>query len=147
MRLKKTTYWIATVFVAGIMTASGVLAVTHAPAMMKGLAHLGYPVYFSDLLGVAKLVGVCVLLAPGLARLKEWGYAGLGITVLSACYSHLMSGDGLLALEPLVTFAALVASYMTRAADRRFFLSAKTPLDHGLGRVGIARSASREAQG
>ena len=145
MRWKKTTYWIATVFVAGIMTTSGVLAVTHARAMMKGLADLGYPVYFSDLLGVAKLVGVCVLLALGMVRLKECAYAGFGITVLSACYSHLMSGDGLLALEPLVTFAALVASYLTRAADRRFFPSAKAPLDRGLDRVGIAGRARREA--
>ena len=71
--MKKTTiYWIATVFVAFIMTVSGALAITQAPLMMKALAHLGYPPYFSNLLGVGKLVGVCVLLAPGLAKLKEW---------------------------------------------------------------------------
>ena len=62
-KAKATTYWIATLFVAGIMTISGVLALTHSPTMMTALAHLGYPPYFSDLLGVAKLVGVCVLLA------------------------------------------------------------------------------------
>ncbi len=124
MRARKTTFWIATLFVASIMTISGTLAVTHAPAMMKGLAHLGYPVYFSDLLGVAKLMGVWVLLVPRWPRLKEWAYVGFGITVLSASYSHLLSGDGFMALEPLITFAALVASYMTRPAERRFFASA-----------------------
>ena len=113
------TYWIATVFVVFIMTVSGGLAITHAPVMMKALAHLGYPAYFSNLLGVGKLVGVCILLAPGMVMLKEWAYVGFGITILSACYSHLLSGDGLLALEPLVTFAALVVSYMTRPGDRR----------------------------
>jgi DoxX-like family len=81
---------------------------------------LGYPPYFSDLLAAGKLVGVSVLLAPGLVKLKEWAYVGFGITVLSACYSHFLSGDGLLALEPLVTFAALVVSYLTRPASRRF---------------------------
>src|SRR5713101_1617665 len=87
--------------------------------MMKALAHLGYPPYFSDLLGAGKLVGVCVLLAPGLVKLKEWAYVGFGITVLSACYSHFQSGDGLMALEPLVTFGALVVSYLFRPASRR----------------------------
>jgi hypothetical protein len=144
MKLKKTTYWIATFFVVGIMTISGVLAVTHAPAMMTSLAHLGYPVYFSNLLGVSKLVGVCVLLAPGLARFKEWAYAGFGITILSACYSHLLSGDGLLALEPLVTFAALVVSYLTRPADRRFFPSTDALLVRDLNRTGPVGSARRE---
>ncbi|MCU1263469.1 MAG: hypothetical protein JWO80_6354 [Bryobacterales bacterium] len=130
MRDKKTTYWIATGFVVCIMTISGALAITHAPPMMKALAHLGYPPYFSDLLGAGKLVGVCVLLAPGLVRLKEWAYAGFGITVLSACYSHFLSGDGLMALEPLVTFAALVVSYLTRPASRSFLYAA---VDKALG--------------
>jgi hypothetical protein len=75
---KKTAYWIATGFVVCIMTVSGGLAIIRAPYMMEGLAHLGYPVYFSDLLGVGKLAGVCVLLAPGMARLKEWAYVAFG---------------------------------------------------------------------
>ena len=87
--------------------------------MMRALAHLGYPPYFSDLLGIAKLSGVCILLAPGFVKWKEWAYVGFGITVISASYSHWFSGDGLMALEPLVTFAALVVSYLTRPADRR----------------------------
>jgi hypothetical protein len=120
-KTKTTIYWVATLFVAGIMTISGVLAITHSPAMMTALAHLGYPPYFSNLLGVAKLAGVCVLLAPGIARLKEWAYVGFGITILSASYSHLLSGDGLLALEPLVSFAALVLSYSMRPPGRTFF--------------------------
>jgi hypothetical protein len=120
-KTKTTIYWIATLFVVGIMTISGVLAITHAPDMMRAMAHLGYPPYFSNLLGVSKLVGVCVLLVPGIAKLKEWAYVGFGITILSASYSHLLSGDGLLALEPLVTFAALIVSYLMRPPNRTFF--------------------------
>jgi hypothetical protein len=120
-RTKTTIYWIATLFLVCIMTISGVLAISHAPDMMKAMAHLGYPPYFSNLLGVSKLVGICVLLVPGIAKLKEWAYVGFGITVLSASYSHLLSGDGLLSLEPLVTFAALIVSYSMRPANRTFF--------------------------
>jgi hypothetical protein len=120
-KTKTTIYWVATLFVGFIMTISGTLALTHAPTMMTALAHLGYPPYFSNLLGVAKLIGVYVLLVPGIARLKEWAYAGFGITILSASYSHLQSGDGFLALEPLITFAALVLSYTMRPPSRTFF--------------------------
>jgi hypothetical protein len=119
MKKKTITYWIATLFVAFIMTASGTLAISHMPLFMRALAHLGYPPYFSNLLGSGKLIGVCVLLAPGLPKLKEWSYVAFGITVLSACYSHYSSGDGWLALEPLVTFTALVVSYLTRPTTRK----------------------------
>ena len=142
--MKKTAYWISTVFVAFIMTSSGVLALTHAPAMMKALAHLGYPAYFSNLLGVAKLSGVCVLLVPGWVRLKEWAYAGFGITILSACYSHLLSGDGFLALEPLITFVALLTSYLTRPSDRQYFPSMNAKLNRALDGAGMARRARGE---
>jgi len=119
MKYQKAIYWTSTIFVAFIMTVSGGLAITHFPKFMVGLAHLGYPPYFANLLGIGKLAGVIVLLAPGLGKFKEWAYPAFGITVLSACYSHLNSGDGWMALDPLVTFAALIVSYMTRPLSRR----------------------------
>jgi len=118
MKTKIIFYWISTLLVVAVMTISGVMAVTHAAPMMKALAHLGYPSYFVNLLGIAKLSGVCVLLAPGLLRLKEWAYAGFGITIISAAYSHLLSGDGLMALDPLFFFVMLTVSYLTRPAGR-----------------------------
>jgi hypothetical protein len=119
MKKRNLVYWFATGFVAVIMIASGALAILHVPQFMQALKHLGYPPYFADLLGVGKLSGVAVLLAPRLGRLKEWAYAGFGITVLAACYSHVSSGDGWLALDPLATFMALVISYAQRPANRR----------------------------
>jgi hypothetical protein len=66
---------------------------------------------------MGKLLGLVILVAPALPRFKEWVYAGFAITILSACYSHFSSGDGLLALEPLATFAALMVSYATRPLE------------------------------
>jgi uncharacterized membrane protein YphA (DoxX/SURF4 family) len=124
MKSKKTLYAITTAWVVGVMTVTGVLSVAHTKSMMEGFAHLGYPAYFANLLGVAKLLGVCALLAPRSARIKEWAYAGFAIVIVSASYSHLNSGDGLKALEPLITLAALAVSYWARPVDRRvFFLS------------------------
>jgi uncharacterized membrane protein YphA (DoxX/SURF4 family) len=118
MKARKISFWITTAWVAGVMGISGVLSVSHAKSMMEGFAHLGYPGYFANLLGVAKLLGVCALLMPGLVRIKEWAYAGFAITIVSASYSHLSSGDGLQSLEPLATLAALAVSYWTRPAYR-----------------------------
>jgi hypothetical protein len=116
---RKIAFWIATLLVVLVMTISGLLAITHAPSMMQALAHLGYPAYFANLLGVAKLSGVIVLLAPGCLRLKEWAYAGFGIIIISAAYSHLLSGDGFMALDPLFFLVMLTVSYLTRPAGRR----------------------------
>jgi hypothetical protein len=120
MKRKTITYWTATAFVTVILGVSGGMAMLHAGPMMTALAHLGYPAYFSNILGVGKIAGLFVFLAPGMPRFKEWAYTGFSITILSACYSHFSSGDGVLALEPLVTFAALVVSYVSRPPDRKF---------------------------
>jgi hypothetical protein len=53
---------------------------THKPQMMAAFASLGYPAYFPNILGVAKILGVFALLIPGAVRLKEWAYAGFTIT-------------------------------------------------------------------
>jgi hypothetical protein len=119
MKRNAIIYWITTTFVALIMGISGGMAFVHSAAFMKALAQLGYPSYFSNILGWGKLIGVAALLAPGIPRLKEWAYAGFTITVVSAVYSHFSSGSGFLALEPLITLAALAISYFTRSGARR----------------------------
>jgi DoxX-like protein len=118
MNARKITYWISTALVAAVIAISGVLSLVHSPNMVKAFAHLGYPAYFGYLLGVSKVLGVCVLLVPGWATVKEWAYAGIGITLISACVSHFASGDGLASLEPLLFFVMLIASYLTRSVSR-----------------------------
>ena len=79
---------------------------------------MGYPIYFLNILGVAQLLGAIALLVPRRATIKEWAYAGFGITYISGFISHMVSGDGPEALEPLIVFALLAASYVTRPAAR-----------------------------
>jgi hypothetical protein len=80
---------------------------------------MGYPLYFVNILGVAQLLGVGALLVPRHGTVKEWAYAGFGFIYIGGFISHFVSGDGLEALEPLALFAILVASYVTRPAQRR----------------------------
>ena len=64
------------------------------PQVAEAFAHLGFPDYFRVELAWAKLLGVVLLLAPAPARLKEWAYAGLAITLGSALIAHFSVGDG-----------------------------------------------------
>ena len=63
------------------------------PQVAAMFTHLGFPAYFRVELSWAKILGVVLLLAPVPARLKEWAYAGLAITLASALIAHLSMGD------------------------------------------------------
>ena len=58
----------------------------------------------AGVLGVAKLLGVVAVLAPRMpVVVREWAYAGFGITLVAAAFSHLASGDTATAtVAPLV---------------------------------------------
>jgi len=53
---------------------------------------LGYPHYLISFMGWAKLFGVIVILIPGLARLKEWAYAGFFFDLVRPTYSAIAVG-------------------------------------------------------
>jgi hypothetical protein len=44
-------------------------------------------------LGVAKFLGILVLLPPGMSRLKEWAYIGFVYMMGGALISHVAMGD------------------------------------------------------
>ncbi len=116
----KLAYWVPTVLFSLALTMSGLMAATHQAPMVAAYTHLGYPVYFMTILGVAKLLGAATLLAPGLPRLKEWAYAGFVINMVSAAASHLASGDPAgNAVAPVVLLGLLLASWHLRPEDRR----------------------------
>ena len=64
------------------------------PQVAEAFTRLGFPDYFRVQLAFAKVLGIVVLLAPVPVRMKEWAYAGFGITLGSAVLAHLAVGDG-----------------------------------------------------
>ena len=94
-RLRWTTFafWgVTTIFCLQIgFTAYAQLQL---PQVAEAFRRLGFPDYFRIELAIAKLLGILVLLLPVSARLKEWAYAGFGITLVSAMIAHLAIGDG-----------------------------------------------------
>jgi hypothetical protein len=87
-------YWIFTGLFAALMLLSSIPdVIMHPEAVAIVNTRLGYPAYFLPFLGVAKLLGVVVILLPGFPRIKEWAYAGFVFDLIAAMYSHISVGD------------------------------------------------------
>lgn len=116
----KIIYWIATILLCFGMLASGVSQLLHVKEMDELIAHVGYPMYFMNIIGVWKVVGVIAILIPGFKLLKEWAYAGFFFLMTGALISHLIIGDGGKAiLGPLFQTIFIILSWYLRPADRK----------------------------
>jgi len=113
MNKLKITYWITTGLFGAMMLFSATMYFI-SPQMAQTFQHLGFPAYFRIELGIAKMIGVLLLLAPFTGRLKEWVYAGFTINMISAGIAHAAAGDPISAiLTPVVFLGVLAVSYGT----------------------------------
>ena len=86
----KAIYWTGTALTSLWFGASSFGELTHSPVVWDITVKLGYPPHFIYILGVAKFLGVAVLLTPNkLLRLKEWVFAGLFFDIIFAFFSKL----------------------------------------------------------
>jgi hypothetical protein len=113
MKRKKIIYWTSTTLVALGVITSGFLYFT-SPMMIAEFKHFGFPYYFRMELGTAKIFGGFALLLPMIpSKIKEWAYAGLGITFISAIIAHSAVGDGFATLiGPFFFLFLLIVSYL-----------------------------------
>lgn len=111
MKKNNSIYWISTGLLSVMMVFSAYNYIA-SPQMAAGFKHLGFSDSFRYELAIAKVLGALVLLIPQIpVRIKEWAYAGFGITFISATIAHISSGDPLsVAVMPLVFFTVLVIS-------------------------------------
>jgi hypothetical protein len=87
---RKISYWVVLGLFLLMMTGSALGYLTGSQQMIEPFRHLGYPGYFRIMLGVAKLLGVPALIAPRVPpTVREWAYAGFGITMIAAVISHI----------------------------------------------------------
>jgi hypothetical protein len=119
-RSRMVGYWITTALVAAELGVGGIWDILRIPYVRAIIEHLGYPDYFLIIMGVWKVPGAVVLLAPGFPRFKEWAYAGAVFTYTGAVASHLAVGDGVgRVLAPLIFAGLALASWALRPAARR----------------------------
>ncbi|MEO5673302.1 MAG: DoxX family protein [Chitinophagales bacterium] len=127
--IRSVGYWIATIWLALGMLATGALQLfkVHAegalaPPGVYGITHLGYPVYFLTILGIWKILGVAALLVPNFPLLKEWAYAGFFFIMTGAIFSHIAVRDPVIELFPSILLLTMtVLSWYLRPADTRLY--------------------------
>ena len=118
-KLRTLAYWSSTALSAALFAVPGVALIVRVPHFVHDMAHLGYPDYLLPLLGVWKVLGALVILAPRLARLKEWAYAGMIFDATGATISRGILGDGIFAIAmPLIISGVVLASWALRPAGR-----------------------------
>jgi DoxX-like family len=107
------SYWTATVLFAVLLVMDGLGGVMQAEAGKEALKHLGYPVYFLPLAGVAKLLAAAAILQSRFPTVKEWAFAGFAFTCFGAFFSRLAVGDGagLLAF-PVIFLGIMLVPYV-----------------------------------
>jgi uncharacterized membrane protein YphA (DoxX/SURF4 family) len=123
----KIIYWIATLWLASGMVATGVQQLMKmnvdgalAPPGVFGITKLGYPVYILTLIGIWKILGVTAMLVPKFPLLKEWTYAGFFFLLTGALFSHIAVGHGMSELFPSFLLLVLtVLSWYFRPAGRK----------------------------
>lgn len=120
MRFRNAAYWTTTTFTAVLpLLAGGTGNLLHVDPAVESLVSLGYPTYLLTYLGVFKILGGAVLLAPRLPRLKEWAYAGLAFDLAGASFSHAVTGHPpIRAIGPLVFLAIAAVSWFLRPPSR-----------------------------
>lgn len=111
MKKRNILYWILTGTMAAFMLMGSIQDVLRVPAALAWFVHLGYPSYLLPFIGIAKILGVTAVVAPGTRRLKEWAYAGLVFDLLGATYSHISVGDSAAWLIPVIGLLLVAGSY------------------------------------
>lgn len=116
----KIIYWVATIWLALGMLSTGAVQLLGMKEEVEMIQHLGYPQYLLLILGISKILGVIVVLAPKLSRLKEWAYAGFFFTMVGAIISHLAVNDPITKILPCVLLLILITvSWYFRPSERK----------------------------
>ncbi|MEO7800980.1 MAG: DoxX family protein [Ginsengibacter sp.] len=116
----KITYWVATIWLALGMVSTGIVQLMKRKEEATMFAHLGYPVYLSTILAIAKFMGVIAVLVPKFPLVKEWAYTGFFFVMAGAVLSHFAVGNGAEDFfGPVLLLAPTIISWYFRPAERK----------------------------
>ncbi len=119
-------YWIATVWLATAMIASGIQQIFSIGGFVEIMKRLGYPSYFSQIIGIWKLLGIIVLLIPSVPLLKEWTYAGFFFILSGAIISHIAVADPAMeSFAPAFLLVMTILSWYFRPLRRKINVALK----------------------
>lgn len=117
-------YWVATVWLAVAMVASGIQQIFTLGGFVEIMENLGFPTYFSVILGIWKIAGIIAILVPKFPLLKEWAYAGFFFIMSGGIVSHIAVGDQAMELfAPGFLLILTVLSWYFRPTDRKLSIA------------------------
>ena len=93
MKKLKIYFWICTGILIPGLGIGSIFGILSHPGSVEQFTNLGYPAYLAPFLGVARLLGLIVIVIPKYPRLKEWAYAGLAFDMIGAVYSQIATGQ------------------------------------------------------
>jgi hypothetical protein len=109
----KTIYWIGTALTSLWFGTSGFCELTTNKLVWDITLKLGYPPHFIYTLGIAKVLGIIVLLIPGkLLRLKEWVFAGIFFDIIFAFASKLNVLGLASTMDAVIAFIMVTVTYI-----------------------------------
>lgn len=109
----KILYRVFTLLLAAMFIMDAIGGITKQQAGVDVMQHLGYPVYFMQIMGVAKLLGVIAMVQTKFNTIREWAYAGFAFTFIGAFASRAVAGDtGMLLVLPVIMLAFLFVPYL-----------------------------------
>ncbi|MDB5211038.1 MAG: hypothetical protein JWQ30_1865 [Sediminibacterium sp.] len=107
--------------------ASGFLEITKNAAVWDRTIQMGYPPYFITTLGMAKLLGVVVLLIPKkIGWLKEWVFAAFFFDVIFAVISGYSFAGISETIKPVLAFVLILITYIS---FRKIYPALRVPLN------------------
>ncbi|KAA1243026.1 DoxX family protein [Aquimarina sp. RZ0] len=107
----KIIYWISTVLIAIFILWSAYTYLFNKTTI-DGVRELGFPDHFRVQLAILKIVAVVILLVPGIPiQIKEWGYAGIGLFLITAIVAHTAHKDPIIiTVINLIILSILITS-------------------------------------
>ncbi|GAA4455098.1 MAG: DoxX family protein [Chitinophagaceae bacterium] len=114
MKTYKILFWITAVLLfltQGLMP----LFTMNSEGSREAMRHLGYPVYFGNMLAVFKFLGSLAIIIPQVpSRVKEWAFAGFAIDFLCASLSFwAIDGATGFVLFPVIALLILMVCYFS----------------------------------
>jgi hypothetical protein len=117
--MKNIVYWTSTLLLSAFVVTTAFAYWGHPPVILAAFTPQGSPGYIAGLIGMAKLLGVILLLLPGLPLSKEWAYAGFTFMCIRAIVSLLLMHRDEAVAAPALALTLLLISYFARPSTRR----------------------------
>lgn len=119
-RIRPIAFWSTTLIIVFELVAGSVWNLLTIEWVEVQLHHLGYPHFFSYILGAWQVGAAVVIIAPRLPLIKEWAYVGSLFLWSGAVMSHLSARDDVeVWWVPLFFATCAIASWVLRPPDRR----------------------------